>query len=212
MNVFRKTIFFLKLGATPENVVPFCDGKKTTIALYFSLDKKKEEIIFNCGEVSIDTFECVNKNIHDIYRVCIDQKGTAGEIYPCICKKCKNQFFSKDYKETKHSAMCKSCKQEVIEKYISLEDNVSNRQFVYLMQCKETGSLKIGYSTNPRKRQKQLQTGNNSEIVILALLKGGQGLELKLHKLFSEYRVGGEWFRNVPEIIEYFEKNRLYRE
>jgi len=67
---------------------------------------------------------------------------------------------------------------------------------VYIMQCGKY--YKIGISTSPKRRVKDLQTANPQEIVLIATKEVRQGndymMEHKLHVELEEYRVRGEWF------------------
>ncbi len=68
----------------------------------------------------------------------------------------------------------------------------------------EYGNVKIGYAVCVGYRLSCLQTGNASELTLLAEIPGGgPPLERELHERFAEHRVRGEWFRLTPEIVEY---------
>jgi len=54
--------------------------------------------------------------------------------------------------------------------------------------------VKIGYSTNPKKRLPDLQPGNPRELSIIRIVPGGKDLERALHAMFSSTRRVGEWF------------------
>ncbi len=66
------------------------------------------------------------------------------------------------------------------------------------------GFIKIGYTKrNIRKRISALQTASPAPLTLLAGMPGGLDKEKILHAKFKKYRVHGEWFKVVPEIIEY---------
>ena len=70
--------------------------------------------------------------------------------------------------------------------------------YVYLIQ-KGYGSIKIGVSKDPESRLKMLQTGNPTELHLIAKFpceseKQARALEADLHNEFREYRMKGEWF------------------
>lgn len=72
---------------------------------------------------------------------------------------------------------------------------------LYVIGNKSKDVCKIGISTNPDKRLKQLQTGCPYKLSILAIVKGmDYESERNLHKRYSEYRINGEWFRIRGEI------------
>lgn len=78
--------------------------------------------------------------------------------------------------------------------------------FVYAIGNAEV--LKIGWtSRHPRAengRLAQLQTANHAPLELIGLIAGTQADEHALHLHFAEYRLRGEWFKAMPEIVEYF--------
>lgn len=85
---------------------------------------------------------------------------------------------------------------------------MSNKQNkIYLIYCKSINLYKIGISTNPEKRIKQLQTGSPYELSIITIYdsKYPFKLETTLHNIFSSRKtpenfkydfelLSGEWF------------------
>lgn len=65
---------------------------------------------------------------------------------------------------------------------------------VYVM--KSGNAYKIGISENPEKRLKDLSIGNCTLDIIYAsaLIKNARAVELSLHRKFSDFAVGREWF------------------
>ena len=61
--------------------------------------------------------------------------------------------------------------------------------------------VKIGKSTNVKKRLLSLQTGSSARLILLHEIQGGVELEGKCHYIFNEYRIFGEWF-NLP--VEFY--------
>lgn len=69
--------------------------------------------------------------------------------------------------------------------------------FVYLLSDGEY--VKIGYSKNPKKRRKAVQSGNPRQIKLVAKKEvAGRNralaIEQSLHKQYGKYRKVGEWF------------------
>ncbi len=72
---------------------------------------------------------------------------------------------------------------------------------------------KFGFSNNPDKRLKALQTGNPNKLKIIEKILVEEdkvrNLEKQLHKDYAHKRVNGEWFRVTPEegkdILGWFE-------
>lgn len=87
------------------------------------------------------------------------------------------------------------------------EDQISPRQtrvhkksragFVYLMADRLTGKYKIGFSGNPKYRERTLQA-ERPVIELVAQHAGTIDDEARLHARFSDKRVRGEWF-NLAE-------------
>lgn len=66
--------------------------------------------------------------------------------------------------------------------------------FVYMIGSTGTGMVKLGYSKDPGKRLKELQTGNPYTIEVLATVPGSIELEQVLHVWFADLAYRGEWF------------------
>ena len=68
------------------------------------------------------------------------------------------------------------------------------------MKDNHTKLYKIGFSNNPKPRETTLQ----SEKPSIKMVKiWNKNIERKLHKLYSEYRVRGEWFNLTPIQVKY---------
>lgn len=69
--------------------------------------------------------------------------------------------------------------------------------FVYFITSQDSGLTKVGFSHDPAKRLKQLQTGHGSRLRIPMQIKtkNPRALEARLHLLFKHKRQAGEWFR-----------------
>ena len=65
---------------------------------------------------------------------------------------------------------------------------------LYFIQSDFTGMIKIGRSKNPKKRLKQLQTGNPNRLKLIASFKGKGEEEKYLHEELNRYKLKGEWF------------------
>ena len=93
---------------------------------------------------------------------------------------------------------------KLAKKLISLDGNlpkkkVPKKHYVYIM--KTNGFLKIGRSTNPRKRRNGLQTSNPEDVVLYAVSEcesfhESTKTEKFLHELFEDDRLRGEWFND----------------
>lgn len=74
---------------------------------------------------------------------------------------------------------------------------------IYLMLNQIDGLFKIGRSLNPEYRERTLQSQMPSIIKIFISPLTFQGNENKLHRIFSEKRVRGEWFRLTESDVEF---------
>lgn len=76
-------------------------------------------------------------------------------------------------------------------------------KFIYVIcEGKDADSVKIGFSENPDKRVRQLQTGHASPLVVFFKeeIEAGKvrALEKIIHRLLSHHRQKGEWFSLAP--------------
>lgn len=72
---------------------------------------------------------------------------------------------------------------------------------VYFIRAETTGRVKIGWSNNPEKRLRGLQTGSAERLSLLRLTPGGVAEEAAFHKLFDHLWVDGEWFNYCDEML-----------
>lgn len=79
--------------------------------------------------------------------------------------------------------------------------NTTPPGFVYLIHAVGTNRVKIGFSANPEKRLKELQTGSPFELKLLAKWPGTLDTELSGHRTFADYHCIGEWFELEVEGI-----------
>lgn len=72
---------------------------------------------------------------------------------------------------------------------------------VYLMKNSRNGFHKIGYSKNPQARESTLQS-EEPEITLVAFWPGTLDDERRIHELYANYRIRGEWFALSESHIE----------
>lgn len=67
---------------------------------------------------------------------------------------------------------------------------------IYLIQSLEDSRYKIGVSKHPKKRVKQLQTGNSSELKLVEAYQSelAYQIEKSLQRRYSHLKKEGEWF------------------
>lgn len=79
----------------------------------------------------------------------------------------------------------------------------SREGFVYIFRVSGTNRLKIGHSKNPERRLSSLtspQMPFNLEFVYKEWFIDAYALEQHIHKIFSKFRVKGEWFEIPLEV------------
>lgn len=74
---------------------------------------------------------------------------------------------------------------------------------IYFIQAGRAGPIKIGKSANPLGRMSDLQTSNPNKLMLLASYKEFSGFsESKLHQVFAENRIRGEWFEPTRMLLK----------
>jgi hypothetical protein len=71
------------------------------------------------------------------------------------------------------------------------------------------GMVKIGHSTNPKRRLAMLATGCPTHCSLIGVTNGGPEEEKALHERFAHLRVRGEWFNLFPEITSFLSENAI---
>lgn len=60
-----------------------------------------------------------------------------------------------------------------------------------MAQVEGTNKFKIGISVNPKRRLRQLQTGNPDRLILRGTKRGGRREEQSLHRALTPYRIKG---------------------
>lgn len=85
-------------------------------------------------------------------------------------------------------------------------DVESIETYLYFIQQGEEGPIKIGVSKHPDKRLRELQTANAVELVLLGTHKGIRSDEKRIHKMFENNRLSGEWFEPCLPLLSLVEE------
>lgn len=80
---------------------------------------------------------------------------------------------------------------------------------VYFIQADYGGAVKIGLTDDVERRLRQLQCASATPLTLRLVIDGDQKAEVKYHKQFAPAHLRGEWFRPVPELVEFM--NRVER-
>lgn len=78
----------------------------------------------------------------------------------------------------------------------------SNLSYVYVIASK-TGTVKVGYSTNPQMRLASLQTASPDQLRLADVLAtdiDGRMIEAEAHRILDRHRLAGEWFDVSPDV------------
>lgn len=82
--------------------------------------------------------------------------------------------------------------------YEKHRDYVWQQPVVYFFEAVGKGLTKIGYSADPVKRFRHIQTSCPFPIRAVLLANGGRDVERSFHEDYADYRQHGEWFA-LPE-------------
>jgi hypothetical protein len=84
-------------------------------------------------------------------------------------------------------------------------NNDKNQSDKHLYFIKSGVHVKIGISSNPKKRLLELRTGTPEQPKILLIVKNKGHMEKVLHKCFSQWRIrkNGEWFMLSKQIKDF---------
>lgn len=91
----------------------------------------------------------------------------------------------------------------IVEEVRSINEgrSLSNIDYIYLMSH-TNGLTKIGKSVDPKAREKTLQA-EDPRLEMIFYHPGWYGLERRLHKIFADLRVRGEWFKLEDRHIDW---------
>lgn len=79
---------------------------------------------------------------------------------------------------------------------------------IYFVQAGGDGGLvKIGFASNLTGRLASMRTDSSVPLAVLGSHAGTMADEKAIHRLFSEHRHRGEWFRPAPAILDYVQRH-----
>jgi len=86
--------------------------------------------------------------------------------------------------------------------FATLSDTPKHTECVYFIQSENGGPIKIGYSNDLVIRIRSLQNYYKQKFKVLAVIPGTYKTEKEIHRKFERYRIKGEWFKDVPRVLE----------
>jgi len=91
--------------------------------------------------------------------------------------------------------------QRYIERWRNVHSEPRSKTHVYLMKH-SNGLTKIGCSSNPKARERTLQA-EDPRLEMICCFKAHNHVEKRLHSIFQDLRVRGEWFRLEERHVEW---------
>lgn len=87
---------------------------------------------------------------------------------------------------------------------------IRHRAHLYVIRGKVTGRVKIGASSFPPRRFKELSVGSE-EYELIAVVRDAGSKEQLIHQRFAAHRVWREWFEPAPEILAWIAELKTKR-
>lgn len=72
--------------------------------------------------------------------------------------------------------------------------NIRRHGFIYVVRDDAAEAVKIGFTRNPDRRVRQLQTASATPLRLICVFANVQAYEAYLHMSFATRRMCGEWF------------------
>jgi hypothetical protein len=206
LEIFRKEIYDLyeKGDKKKDDLINWARTNKSEIKKHFPIKEKIYEIInpgsafglekndktfyYRSNYYSINTkfyFKVTNTSFnpaHDFTKFyhCIRMPSVKG----IILNEEFNKLFDYEYEEEIEITYLKKVNDEVLS---------DKPTFIYVMIDKNTGYYKIGKSVDPKHRERTLQS-EKPTIEMLYVFSAKSSDEKKLHEIFKQKRIRGEWF------------------
>lgn len=121
-----------------------------------------------------------------------------------FCESLLSGFTQDEYEAARNSAIADADRQDQEERKANREQEqrpAPKLGFVYVMYDANLLAHKIGFSQNPKYRERTLQAQKPS-ISLIASYPGTLADEAYLHREFEGDRIRGEWFYLNPEDVE----------
>lgn len=76
---------------------------------------------------------------------------------------------------------------------------------IYFARSQKTGLVKIGFTSDFKRRIHHLNSLNNDRLTLVGLIEGDMQTEREMHTRFSDARVRGEWFKPCSAMAEFMQ-------
>lgn len=145
--------------------------------------------------------ECTRRAIQER----VDEIAEAVEFEDDIMVQVLLEAFPKDLEL--HKSLSPVQKQRWIEKANAAANGVAEQYqdgepIIYFL-AGDDGFIKIGFTTNLRKRLRSLRTGSPKQLRIRLTIPGTRDDERELHRRFAAHQERGEWFRLAEPIADF---------
>lgn len=93
---------------------------------------------------------------------------------------------------------------------VKLTDETTEECYIYVARAGDSNAYKIGWATSPRQRFSNLQVGNHTPIDVLSVFPvSGRHVERKIHDIFANQRIRGEWFSlTTTDLLDIMDEDR----
>lgn len=73
--------------------------------------------------------------------------------------------------------------------------------WVYCIRCDVSEAVKIGFSANPVRRLRQIQTSNPNHLRMIGVMETVEAFEQFMHWTYRKRRMSGEWFEDADRSV-----------
>lgn len=171
------------------------DLHKAAIASGLDVERKNPSDFFrtDTAKIFVKSLECMNETTYSPIET---KEGRNGGSFACkellyaYAMWLDKPIFLKIVKAIDDLSII----QEALNNF-EVPDDVPD-MYVYAIKNTSTGNIKLGISKNPEQRLKQLQTGCDGKLELVAYRKADNGYsdELQLHTENEQHAIHGEWF------------------
>lgn len=92
---------------------------------------------------------------------------------------------------------------------LSYEDYFQDKACVYFVQSEGNNLIKIGYTTNLKKRLAKMRTDSSTPLKVLFAMEAYRLEEKSIHSGLFKFNIHGEWFAPSAELLEYIEEQKF---
>lgn len=98
------------------------------------------------------------------------------------------------------------CRIVIYIEYMCTGGIMINKDVVYFVQDGVSKKIKIGYSSNFKRRYRDLCSSNANDLFVLGVIRGSEEKEREIHSQFSHHRSHGEWFHPTEQILQFIKE------